>query len=684
MTDQNSIQTYHLKLSFSQYEKSYLMEHLNQYQKKIQRHLPKQTIPHDNPFMTSDHRLLQFDSTQTSLIPAYDSFLLDVKFWHIFQPSQLCFTAKLSNSNFSNPYCLLHPSQTDSTPDTLLALDTPTGTHLLPSHLPPHESKPILISQLSLNIHLEQLQYALAPYNSWNQIETEAGHLNFPTNPSVNFSQLPPIQNKQFQPVLPQLPRAVQFNHRRQTQHQSYNLSQNLQDIRNRQSQLFNMVHQQQQPPPQPPVQQQAQQQAGPPNIPQPGPPGPPNVPTLMAELANITQSLHAVEALQAQANPSTQFSPSTTTPRLNSASRATLAGQPPPLPPNFDIHSPSQYPPDPFGLQPHEQSSPRHRLRKPLQSRSEPPSHNVLTGSTPTFNHPSQVKKHWRDNGRGHLLQNQRHLDLSDDDSSQDDLLGNLFNNSHPVTPKDAVQSAAPLVINSSITTTTTTSAPGTNAAATHSVNTSVTTAPTTDSMNTSATAQAATNSVSASVPATAATSSVNASAATASDFHPADNSVPSIPSVDQNSSTLSQPDQQVSNQNDPDTQRNLEIQKKNSDSLNKLADIVQDFPAKNSFRDYAFPDPLNNDFKKYNLPDYLRPYVSELLLRLNTSRSLLPPNLFPYIHFDKKLNRYVTLDSSLDLPSLQKLNHLLNVDKTPNFLTKIKEVVTKRTKSK
>jgi hypothetical protein len=152
----------------------------------------------------------------------------------------------------------------------------------------------------------------------------------------------------------------------------------------------------------------------------------------------------------------------------------------------------------------------------------------------------------------------------------------------------------------------------------------------------------------------------------------------------VDQNSSTLSQPDQQVSNQNDPDTQRNLEIQKKNSDSLNKLADLVQDFPVKNSFRDYAFPDPLNNDFKKYNLPDYLRPYVTELLLRLNTSRSLLPPNLYPYIHFDIKLNRYVTLDSSLDLPSLQKLNHLLNVDKTPNFLTKIKEVVTKRNKSK
>ena len=109
MADQNTVQTYHLKLSFSQYEKSYLMEHLTQYSKKIQRHLPKQTFDTDPPFMTSDHRLLQFESTPTSLTPAYDSFLLDVKFWHMFQPSQLLFTAKLSNLNFF-PQCLLSPA----------------------------------------------------------------------------------------------------------------------------------------------------------------------------------------------------------------------------------------------------------------------------------------------------------------------------------------------------------------------------------------------------------------------------------------------------------------------------------------------------------------------------------------------------------------------------------------------
>ena len=60
----------------------------------------KVTLDIDPPFLLSDHRLLQFESTPTSLIPAYDSFLLDVKFWHIFKPSRLLFTAKFSNLNF--------------------------------------------------------------------------------------------------------------------------------------------------------------------------------------------------------------------------------------------------------------------------------------------------------------------------------------------------------------------------------------------------------------------------------------------------------------------------------------------------------------------------------------------------------------------------------------------------------
>ena len=91
-----------------------------------------------------------------------------------------------------------------------------------------------------------------------------------------------------------------------------------------------------------------------------------------------------------------------------------------------------------------------------------------------------------------------------------------------------------------------------------------------------------------------------------------------------------------------------------------------------------------MNNDFKLYKLPDYLRPYVADLLLRINTSTSNLPLQLFPYIQFDSSLNRFVALELSLDLTSLQKLDHLVNKDKTPNFLTILTDKVTDKVKKK
>ena len=97
----DTTQTYQLKINFSQYEKCYLTDHLTQYVQKIQRHLPKVILDIDAPFMLSDHRLLQFESTATSLIPAYDNFLLDVQF-QTFIYSQI-----LQFKPF--PKCLLSP-----------------------------------------------------------------------------------------------------------------------------------------------------------------------------------------------------------------------------------------------------------------------------------------------------------------------------------------------------------------------------------------------------------------------------------------------------------------------------------------------------------------------------------------------------------------------------------------------
>ena len=179
------------------------------------------------------------DSPQSSMIQAYESFLLDVQFWHTFQPStQLSLTAKMANADlFPNAYNLLHDSQSDNTQNTLLAFNTPTGSYPIPSHLPAPNTNPIMIHQLSLNLHLQQLQYSYAPYTAWFQIETEAGHLHFPSTPTVNFSQLPPIQNEQIQPVnLPPLPNQVNFHARRPNQQTNY--QQQLPEIREVQLEL--------------------------------------------------------------------------------------------------------------------------------------------------------------------------------------------------------------------------------------------------------------------------------------------------------------------------------------------------------------------------------------------------------------------------------------------------------------
>ena len=131
-------------------------------------------------------------------------------------------------------------------------------------------------------------------------------------------------------------------------------------------------------------------------------------------------------------------------------------------------------------------------------------------------------------------------------------------------------------------------------------------------------------------------------------------------------------------------DVLQNIAVHQKNSDQLNNISDIVKNFPTKNSFKDFSSPDPTNNDFTVYTLPEYLRPYLNDLLLRINTSTSNLPIQLFPYIQFDSSLNRFVPIELSLDLTSLQKLDHLLNKDKTPNFLATLTDKVTDKVKKK
>ena len=194
MTDESQTQTYHLRVLFSNYEKSYLGEHLVVYLRKIQRHLPHSEISQDNTSLNTNHSLIQFESSAESSINAYEIFTLQVNLCHAFNPSELFFMAKFLNvDQFSQSYALTNSQQIiDPDQSTMLSLNTPTGKLQVASHYPVHQQKMKIINSLTLNIHLEQLQYSMAPYNIWQQVETSGGHLYFPSQPGILHSFPPP------------------------------------------------------------------------------------------------------------------------------------------------------------------------------------------------------------------------------------------------------------------------------------------------------------------------------------------------------------------------------------------------------------------------------------------------------------------------------------------------------------
>ena len=116
--------------------------------------------------------------------------------------------------------------------------------------------------------------------------------------------------------------------------------------------------------------------------------------------------------------------------------------------------------------------------------------------------------------------------------------------------------------------------------------------------------------------------------------------------------------------------------------DSLDNLSAILLNFPQTNPFNAFSFPDPLNPDHMLYHLPPYMKIYLQTLLIRLNDH---LPPSslavhLQPFIQFDTTTNKYIAIDTNLNLIILQKLDFLMNKEKEPNFLSKAFNSLKKR----
>jgi hypothetical protein len=181
--------TYHIRVAFSSYEKSYLTEYLHSYLAEIKRHNPLANL--STPDMTSHHELVMFDSPPQTQISAFQLFQLKIELIHSFQPSEIYFSAYLK---FPDSFHLLNPYQTDDSSGTLLPLCTQNEKYPIPSIYPQHQSDPIILNQLSLNLNMEQLQYSQSPYSVWKQVESQAGNIYFPDHQSLLHS-LPSVQN---------------------------------------------------------------------------------------------------------------------------------------------------------------------------------------------------------------------------------------------------------------------------------------------------------------------------------------------------------------------------------------------------------------------------------------------------------------------------------------------------------
>ena len=71
-----------LQVLFTNYELSFIIQHLQSWIMKVKRHYPHLLI--DCPTLQKDHKVLQFTSTTGLQIPAYDLYKLKIQMIHSF------------------------------------------------------------------------------------------------------------------------------------------------------------------------------------------------------------------------------------------------------------------------------------------------------------------------------------------------------------------------------------------------------------------------------------------------------------------------------------------------------------------------------------------------------------------------------------------------------------------------
>ena len=187
--------TIRLRLEFFSYEREVIETQISAYIKKLSRRHPN--------FKPQDHQLLHVHNVmqfqvfgENSHVLAYDYFPIEVNLIQKVRPAQLYLSATLPGfeQNFNNA------SYTDAIigsfgRSTVLRLDTENG--FLPTPPMPDltvESE-LIVSTFHLNILLENLSFAMAPFQDYSPVEARGGTLHFPANPSY-FGH--PVQQTQY------------------------------------------------------------------------------------------------------------------------------------------------------------------------------------------------------------------------------------------------------------------------------------------------------------------------------------------------------------------------------------------------------------------------------------------------------------------------------------------------------
>ena len=118
-----------LQVLFTNYELSFITQHLQCWIMKVKRHHPNLLI--DCPTLQKNHKVLQFTSTTGLQIPAYDLYKLKIRMIQSFLPQpRIYFTDFICNAARTFPNCNKqdhHSFQPQYAEDPLLPLILETG-----------------------------------------------------------------------------------------------------------------------------------------------------------------------------------------------------------------------------------------------------------------------------------------------------------------------------------------------------------------------------------------------------------------------------------------------------------------------------------------------------------------------------------------------------------------------------